>query len=84
MTKEATIRDAARLRAGRLALVGGAAICAGKFGVAGATGSTAVYSDALESIVNIAAAALLIYALVVAARPADRDHPYGPWRRPPP
>ena len=68
---------AVRLRAGRLALVGGAAICAGKFAVAGATGSTAVYSDALESIVNVAAAALLLYTLVVAARPADRDHPYG-------
>jgi cation diffusion facilitator family transporter len=69
--------DSARLRAGGLALVGGAAICAGKFGVAGATGSTAVYSDALESIVNVVAAALVLYALVVASRPADRDHPYG-------
>jgi len=67
----------ARLRAGWLSLLGGAAICAGKFVVAGTTGSTAVYSDALESIVNVAAAALLLYALVVAARPADRDHPYG-------
>jgi cation diffusion facilitator family transporter len=65
------------LRAGWLALVGGAAICAGKFVVAGATGSTAVYSDALESIVNVAAAGLLLYTLVVASRPADRDHPYG-------
>jgi len=77
VTTEETNRDSARLRAGGLALVGGTAICAGKFAVAGATGSTAVYSDALESIVNIAAAALLLFALVVAARPADRDHPYG-------
>jgi len=69
--------DPTRIRAGWLSLVAGGAICAGKFGVAFATGSTALLSDALESIVNVVAAALLLYALVVAARPADRNHPYG-------
>jgi cation diffusion facilitator family transporter len=69
--------DSARVRAGWLSLVVGAAICAGKFAVATATGSTALLSDALESIVNVAAASLLLYTLIVAARPADRDHPYG-------
>jgi cation diffusion facilitator family transporter len=69
--------DPTRLRAGRLALLGGTAICAGKFAVAQATASTAVFSDAMESIVNVVAAALLLYTLVVASRPADRDHPYG-------
>ncbi len=37
----------------------------------------AVLSDALESTVNIGAAALLVFSIVVAARPADDDHPYG-------
>ena len=69
--------DPARVRAGWISLVAGAAICAGKFGVASATGSTALLSDALESIVNVVAASLLLYTLIVAARPADRDHPYG-------
>jgi cation diffusion facilitator family transporter len=69
--------DPARVRAGWLSLAAGTAICAGKFAAAGLTGSTALLSDALESIVNVVAAALLLTALVVAARPADRDHPYG-------
>jgi cation diffusion facilitator family transporter len=71
------VTDPARLRAGWVSLVLGAAICAGKFAAFGLTGSTALLSDAMESIVNVVAAALLLYAVYVAARPADRDHPYG-------
>lgn len=41
------------------------------------TGSTAVMSDALESVVNIAAAALLIYGIRVSDKPPDSDHPFG-------
>ena len=41
------------------------------------TGSAALYSDALESIVNVVASALAFGALRVAARPADANHPYG-------
>jgi cation diffusion facilitator family transporter len=69
--------DPARVRAGRVSLLAGTTICAGKFVASSATGSAALLSDALESTVNVAAAALLLYTLVVAARPADRDHPYG-------
>ncbi|MEN8181749.1 MAG: cation diffusion facilitator family transporter [Myxococcota bacterium] len=68
---------AARLRAGGLALGVGFLVFLGKLAVYTATGSTAVLSDALESVVNVVAAALLLYSLIVAARPADRDHPYG-------
>ena len=66
-----------RIRAGWLSLVVGVAIFAGKLATYGVTGSTAVFSDAMESVVNVAAAALLVYSLLVASRPADRDHPYG-------
>ena len=69
--------DPARARAAWISLAVGSLICAGKFTAAGLTGSTALLSDALESIVNVVAAALLLYAVYVAARPADRDHPYG-------
>lgn len=41
------------------------------------TGSLALMSDALESIVNVAAALAVIVALRVAERPADSSHPYG-------
>lgn len=73
----AEANHAVRLRAGRVALGVGLLVFLGKLGVYLATGSTAVLSDALESVVNVVAAALLLYSLMVAARPADRDHPYG-------
>ena len=41
------------------------------------TGSTAILSDALESIVNVVAAVFALGGLVFAGRPADRNHPYG-------
>lgn len=41
------------------------------------TGSLALWSDALESIINVAAACGAFVALRVAGRPADAEHPYG-------
>ncbi|WP_407543248.1 cation diffusion facilitator family transporter (plasmid) [Deinococcus radiomollis] len=41
------------------------------------TGSVALYSDALESIINVVAAGAALTALWVAQRPADAKHPYG-------
>ena len=41
------------------------------------TGSVALYSDALESIVNVAAAAAAVAAIWMAQKPADEQHPYG-------
>jgi len=41
------------------------------------TGSVALLSDALESIVNVATAVAALIALRVAAVPADASHPFG-------
>jgi cation diffusion facilitator family transporter len=41
------------------------------------TGSVALYSDALESTVNVATAIAALIAIRVAALPADHNHPYG-------
>lgn len=41
------------------------------------TNSDAVFSDAMESIVNIIAAFMGLYSLYLAAKPKDHDHPYG-------
>ncbi|QBX34019.1 cation transporter [Paracoccus liaowanqingii] len=41
------------------------------------TGSVALLSDALESIVNVATAMAALVAIKVAQRPADPGHPYG-------
>ncbi len=41
------------------------------------TGSVTVYSDALESIVNVVAGAMTIFVIWYATQPADEGHPYG-------
>ena len=41
------------------------------------SGSTALFSDALESVVNVIASGMALYALYVGAKPADVTHPYG-------
>ncbi len=41
------------------------------------TNSVAIFTDAVESIVNVAAGIIGLYALYLSARPADRDHPFG-------
>jgi cation diffusion facilitator family transporter len=41
------------------------------------TGSVALYSDALESIVNVIAAVAAYWAIKVSHKPADRDHQHG-------
>ena len=41
------------------------------------TSSNAIFADALEGIVNVTAAGFAVYALVLAHRPADPEHPYG-------
>lgn len=41
------------------------------------TGSIGLLSDALESLVNLAAAIVALIVLNIAARPADEDHHYG-------
>ena len=41
------------------------------------TGSAALYSDALESTVNVAAALVALVAIRFASQPADANHPYG-------
>ena len=41
------------------------------------TGSLAILTDALESIVNIVSALLGLYSVYLSAKPSDADHPYG-------
>ncbi len=41
------------------------------------TGSVALYSDALESVINVVAACVALYTIRVASQPADAEHPYG-------
>jgi len=44
------------------------------------TGSVGLLSDALESLINLAAALLAVSMLRLAASPPDKDHPYGRFK----
>ena len=79
MDPVATTADDARirLRAGLISLVVSALLLGAKYAAYRLTGSTAILSDALESIVNVVAAVFALGGLVFAGRPADRNHPYG-------
>jgi len=63
------------LAAGSIAV--GLAVLALKFLAWHLTGSVALLSDAIESIVNVAAALAALLAIWFAAQPADANHPYG-------
>lgn len=41
------------------------------------SGSVALFSDAMESIVNVMTAAAALVAVQIAGKPADEDHPFG-------
>jgi cation diffusion facilitator family transporter len=66
-----------RLRAGRLSLLLAVAVLALKLAGWWFTGSVAILSDALESVVNVASAGFLMFTLYLAAQPPDQNHPYG-------
>lgn len=55
----------------------GAALMALKFYVYWITSSSAVLSDALESIINVVASAFALGSILLAAKPPDPTHPYG-------
>jgi cation diffusion facilitator family transporter len=64
-----------RIAAGSIAI--GCLVLALKAAAWWITGSAALYSDALESIVNVAASVIALAALRFAAIPPDANHPYG-------
>lgn len=58
-------------------IVLGVGVLALKMGAWWLTDSAALFSDALESTVNVAASVIALVALRVAERPADSNHTYG-------
>jgi cation diffusion facilitator family transporter len=66
-----------RMRAGMISLLVSLVLLGVKYFAYLMTGSTAVLSDALESIVNVVAAIFALVSLNFADKPADEDHPYG-------
>jgi len=59
------------------AIIAGIAITVLKFLLFAVSDSVAVFTDAMESIINIAAAGFVLYSLRLSNQPADLNHPYG-------
>jgi len=66
-----------RVRVGVVSLLVSVVLLAVKYVAYLHTGSAAILSDALESIINVVAAAFAVGSLRIATRPPDRGHPYG-------
>jgi cation diffusion facilitator family transporter len=64
-------------RAAYIAILGGVTILLVKLLAYFISNSVALLSDALESIVNIAASGLMLFSVWVSEKPADESHNYG-------
>jgi len=75
---KAEVSDLAlRRRAAFISIGVGISLLVIKFAAYALTGSAAVLSDALESIINVVASGFALFSILQSARPADKSHPYG-------
>lgn len=58
-------------------IIVGVVVLAAKYAAFLLTGSVALYSDALESVINVATAIAAFFAIRLSFVPADDNHPYG-------
>jgi len=69
--------NAMEMRMAWLSLIVGASLMSMKFFAYFLTHSSAIFSDGMENVVNVLASGFAVFALRLAHRPADQDHPYG-------
>ena len=72
-----TVQIGLRKKAAYISLFVGIGMLIVKVGAYLITGSVAIFSDAAESVVHIAATSMALYSIILSAKPADDSHPYG-------
>lgn len=70
-------RSSEQIKAIKRTLWVGVSLMAIKFAAYFLTSSNAILTDALESIINVAAACFTYFSLHVSLKPKDKEHPYG-------
>ncbi|HOI30064.1 MAG TPA: cation diffusion facilitator family transporter [Melioribacteraceae bacterium] len=68
---------ALKRRAAWLSLIVGLSMFAAKISAYMITGSTAIFSDAAESVVHVAATSMALFSIYLSSKPADESHLYG-------
>jgi cation diffusion facilitator family transporter len=71
------LEQRSRVRIALVSITTGIAVLGLKYLSYVLSGSVALKSDAIESIVNVVAAVFALGAVIFAGKPADKDHPYG-------
>lgn len=77
MTFDENRHTRAKILSACLSLCIGATLMGVKFYLYRITRSSAILSDALESIINVVASGFALVSIVIAAKPPDESHPYG-------
>jgi cation diffusion facilitator family transporter len=72
-----SLRDKTTIRATWISLLVSTVVMGSKFYAFALTQSTAILSDAAESVVNVIAAFVAVIVMRVVSAPADEEHPYG-------
>ena len=61
----------------RLSILSNATLITMKLAVGLASGSVSIVSEAIHSLMDLAAAVMAAFSIRVAGKPADAEHPYG-------
>jgi cation diffusion facilitator family transporter len=64
-------------RAAWISLIIGLGMLLGKLAAFYITGSSAIFSDAAESVVHVAATSMALFSIYLSSKPADESHLYG-------
>ncbi len=72
---EENLRD--KKKAAWISLIIGVGMFISKMAAYLLTGSSAIFSDAAESVVHVAATSMALYSIYLSAKPADENHLYG-------